>query len=623
MTVPTTISRADYTGNGVTTAWSVPFYFLDQTHLLVIRTQISTGIATTLALTTDYTVTGAGVPAGGTVTTVVLLTPDQRISILRNVPLTQLAHYVPNDPFPAATHEMIVDQLTMEAQQLSEAQGRALTLSPNSSGVSTVLPIPIGSNLIGWNSAATALTSVSVSSLATAIVANTWLVDKFDGTGAQTAFTLTSPPGNINAVLCSVSGVVQVPGVNFSLASNVLTFLTGAPAAGTNNVVVQYGQAVQTVGAADMSNVINVLAVTNGGTGASSLAGLNAQITAPTALASVNSGQIAGVRNRVMNGGFDSWSAGTSISSGSAVYTTIADNWLAYASGTAVTVSRNAGGGYTAGTDALTLTGAASNTYIDIRQRFEARNVQKWKNGNVTVSARFYNNTGSTITSNSLIFTVSTPTVTDNWAGSSQQLGTTFTHAAIPTASWGYLTVTFNPSSYTDISKGMDIGLRVTALGAGQAVVWSEVQLEVGSQASVFEQTILGAIPPGATVPGAQLTGNIAAAQLTGNIAAARMSAAFTANNSTNGYVTLPNGTLLQWGRVTHGVNDASTVAISFPITFPNGVFSVVASESGSLPPAFIMVGTPTTSGTTFTALNRASGVTIGTGPIHWFAIGY
>lgn len=193
------------------------------------------------------------------------------------------------------------------------------------------------------------------------------------------------------------------------------------------------------------------------------------------------------LRNKVINGSFDVWQRATSFSSGLATATYTADRWVVFAAGAAVTVSQNAGNGFTAGTDALILTGAASNTYVDIRQRFEAREVQKWKNGNVTVSARFYNNTGSTISANSLTFTVSTPTVTDNWAGSVQRLGTTFTHAAIPNASWGYLTVTFNPSGYTDISKGMDIGLRVTALLAGQAVNWSEVQLETGASASAFE----------------------------------------------------------------------------------------------------------------------------------------
>ena len=129
MTVQATTSRADYNGNGATVAFTVPFYFLDNAHIQVLRTQISTNTTTTLALTTNYTVTGAGVGAGGTVTCLVAPTTDQRISILRNVPLTQLAHYVPNDPFPAATHEQVLDQLTMEVQQVNETLSRAIKLS--------------------------------------------------------------------------------------------------------------------------------------------------------------------------------------------------------------------------------------------------------------------------------------------------------------------------------------------------------------------------------------------------------------------------------------------------------------------------------------------------------------
>ncbi|NDB70446.1 MAG: hypothetical protein EB015_21050, partial [Methylocystaceae bacterium] len=69
MTVSSTTSRADYTGNGSTTAFTVPFYFLDNTHVTVYSTVISTGVTTTLTLGTDYTLTGAGVSTGGTVTT--------------------------------------------------------------------------------------------------------------------------------------------------------------------------------------------------------------------------------------------------------------------------------------------------------------------------------------------------------------------------------------------------------------------------------------------------------------------------------------------------------------------------------------------------------------------------
>jgi hypothetical protein len=137
MTVSSTTSRADYTGNGSTTAFTVPFYFLDNSHVTVYSTVIATGATTTLVLGTDYTLTGAGVSTGGTVTTTVAPTTSQKLSILRSVPQTQLIHYVPNDPFPAATHEQALDQLTMEVQQVNETLARSIKLSSTNTMTST------------------------------------------------------------------------------------------------------------------------------------------------------------------------------------------------------------------------------------------------------------------------------------------------------------------------------------------------------------------------------------------------------------------------------------------------------------------------------------------------------
>lgn len=137
MTVQATTSRADYTGNGSTTAFTVPFYFLDNTHVTVYLTVIATGATTTLVLGTDYTLTGAGVSSGGTVTMTVAPTSAQKLSVLRSVPLTQLIHYVPNDPFPAATHEQALDQLTMEVQQVNETLARSIKLSSTNTMTST------------------------------------------------------------------------------------------------------------------------------------------------------------------------------------------------------------------------------------------------------------------------------------------------------------------------------------------------------------------------------------------------------------------------------------------------------------------------------------------------------
>jgi|694.fasta_scaffold26332_9 hypothetical protein len=207
-----------------------------------------------------------------------------------------------------------------------------------------------------------------------------------------------------------------------------------------------------------------------------------------------NSGlELGAFRNKIINGAFDIWQSGTSISSGVSANTYTADQWIAFAVGAAVTVSQSSGGGFTAGTNCLLFTGAASNTYVDLIQRFEAAEVQKFKNGNITVSARIFNGTGSTIAANSLTFTVSCPTATDNWAGANQRLGTTLTHAAISNATWGQVSITFNPSGYTDIDKGMSVAFRFNALLAGQTIRVSEVQLEAGATITPYEQRSVAA----------------------------------------------------------------------------------------------------------------------------------
>jgi hypothetical protein len=244
---------------------------------------------------------------------------------------------------------------------------------------------------------------------------------------------------------------------------------------------------------------VGLVSVTNSSVSSSNILG-----TIPTAKIAdggitpaklANSGlELGAFRNKIINGAFDIWQSGTSISSGVSANTYTADQWIAFAVGAAVTVSQSAGGGFTAGTNCLLFTGAASNTYVDLIQRFEAAEVQKFKNGNITVSARIFNGTGSTIAANSLTFTVSCPTATDNWAGANQRLGTTLTHAAISNATWGQVSITFNPSGYTDIDKGMSVAFRFNALLAGQTIRVSEVQLEAGATITPYEQRSAGLI---------------------------------------------------------------------------------------------------------------------------------
>lgn len=145
MTVETTTNRAQYATNGTTGPWTVPFYFLDNTHLQVIYTD-SSGNETTLTLTTHYTVTGAGVTSGGAVTTVTAYTAGGYITILRNVPALQQVDYVENEKFPAPTHERALDLLTMLLQQLQEITGRSLVFAPSDTAGSSLPAVAARAN---------------------------------------------------------------------------------------------------------------------------------------------------------------------------------------------------------------------------------------------------------------------------------------------------------------------------------------------------------------------------------------------------------------------------------------------------------------------------------------------
>lgn len=249
MTVPSSTSRDQQTGNGVTVAFTVPFRILDQTHLRVLLTVA--GATVEQDLTTHYSVSGVG-DANTTVTFVAAPPLLSTITFLRSVPLTQETDYVPNDPFPAESHERALDKLTMQVQQLSETQDRALTLPEQVSGVSTVLPTPVASNLIGWNSSATGLRNFTTAEIGTTLAFSNFIADTFTAAAAQDEFTLTADPGALANLDVSIDGVTQVPTADYTLDGTTLTFV--APMAGGEKVLARYGTALPT-GITDASSV--------------------------------------------------------------------------------------------------------------------------------------------------------------------------------------------------------------------------------------------------------------------------------------------------------------------------------------------------------------------------------
>lgn len=156
MTVQSPTSRITYPGTGVITPLPVPFRFLDNSHLLV-QTVDANGVETTLVINSQYTVSGARDPNGGTVTPLIVVPVGTTTVISRNVPLTQLADYKANDPFPEETNEDMGDKLVMIDQQQQDQIDRSFKLPVTVVGVSATLPVPSALKPLVWNASANAL----------------------------------------------------------------------------------------------------------------------------------------------------------------------------------------------------------------------------------------------------------------------------------------------------------------------------------------------------------------------------------------------------------------------------------------------------------------------------------
>lgn len=138
MTVESTVSRVQYSTNGTTGPFSVPFYFITEGELSVVYAD-STGAETELVLNTDYSVAGEGDPAGGSVTTTTAYAAGGTITIRRIPSLLQETDYTDTDRFPAVAHERALDRAMMAAQYLKEITDRCIQI-PVSGTESVSLP---------------------------------------------------------------------------------------------------------------------------------------------------------------------------------------------------------------------------------------------------------------------------------------------------------------------------------------------------------------------------------------------------------------------------------------------------------------------------------------------------
>lgn len=145
MTVPTTINKQFFTGNGITTPFTFTFRLISAGHLRVYvnKVLVDPGL---------YTVTINANGVGGEVVFTTAPLDSVQILLYRRVSYTQESALPNESDFQQITLEDMVDKLTMECQQLQEQLDRAAIGSMFvEDGAQVQLPPPASRRALLWH----------------------------------------------------------------------------------------------------------------------------------------------------------------------------------------------------------------------------------------------------------------------------------------------------------------------------------------------------------------------------------------------------------------------------------------------------------------------------------------
>jgi hypothetical protein len=129
-----TTPRVQYTATASQTVFSVPFEFFSNVDLLVYQN------STLKTLTTHYTVTGAGVTGGGSITLVTGATVSDIITIVRDIPVARVTDFPTSGPFNVEALNLDLDRLTAMVQERENQVSRVISLAQTDAAVNLYLP---------------------------------------------------------------------------------------------------------------------------------------------------------------------------------------------------------------------------------------------------------------------------------------------------------------------------------------------------------------------------------------------------------------------------------------------------------------------------------------------------
>lgn len=263
MTVASTARRSDAVGNGATKTYSYGFRILAADELLV-SVQDTAGVINALTRPTDYTVTGVGLYAGGTIVLVNAgqawldaggnLKSSYKLTIRRRLPLTQQTDLRNSGDFYPEDHETQFDRGVMIALQQQDELDRSIKFpETDSPALSAVLPAS-SQRASKWAAYDSLGQPIASSGSAPATVPVSVYGETLVAAGSAAAarsileFSQVAPPQAYGA-----AGLALNLSLSFSVAGNALTMAikgaNGADPSATNPVYIPFRSATAGNGA--------------------------------------------------------------------------------------------------------------------------------------------------------------------------------------------------------------------------------------------------------------------------------------------------------------------------------------------------------------------------------------
>ncbi len=151
MSFSSTTDRAQYTGNGSTKDFAVPFPFQADGDIAVVVT--TSGVDSTKTLNVDYAVTGEGTEGGGNVRFTTAPASGVTVTIYRDIDLNQTRDFNYNGSFPTSTVTGAADKAMQAIQQLNAKLKRTFRISEASAEIAPLTVADRAGKVTGFDSA--------------------------------------------------------------------------------------------------------------------------------------------------------------------------------------------------------------------------------------------------------------------------------------------------------------------------------------------------------------------------------------------------------------------------------------------------------------------------------------